>query len=137
MRTLATAVLVLAVTTTSAGGQKPTTDPLDFYKQYLAVLAKATSLAELLPFYTKELATGLGNMPKEMQGNYLKMNTRVLSNLKVVKQDVQASHASYVLKATLANGQPTSGTAKLVKENGAWKVEDEAWSANLPADPGR
>ena len=137
MRTAAAVVLALTSIVTVAAGQASPTDPLQFYKGYLGVLAKATSLRELLPFYTKELASGLAKMPAEMQANYLKMRVRALTNLKVVKQDVKADKATYVLEATQADGQPTNGTASLVKEGGAWKVEDEAWAANLPPKPAR
>jgi hypothetical protein len=136
-RTLAALLIALMSATTVVSGQKSPADPLEFYKGYLAVLAKAQSLDELLPFYTKELATGLKGMPKEMQGNYLKMNKRALTNLKVVKRDVKTDTAAYVLEATLADGRPTSGSAKLLKEGGAWKVEDESWAANLPPNPPR
>lgn len=51
-------------------------DPVEFYKGYLAVQAKAKSLDELLPYCTHELGDSLGKMPTEMQANYLKMNAR-------------------------------------------------------------
>jgi hypothetical protein len=136
MRT-ATLLLALASTVTVAAAQTPPADPLEFYESYLAVLAKATSLDQLLPFYTKELATGLQGMPKDMQGNYLKMNVRVLTNLKVIKQTVTADRARYEFEATLADGRPTNGSASLVKEGGAWKVDDESWAANVPPNPPR
>lgn len=113
-------------------GQVRQADPLEFYKGYLAVLAKARSLDELVPFYVKELADGLRKMPKEMQGNYLKMNARALTDVKVVKQTVTASKAEYELSARTAAGAATTGRATLVKEGGAWKVEDEAWAAPVP-----
>lgn len=107
-------------------------DPLEFYKGYLGVLAKAKSLDELLPYYTKELATGLRKMPKEMQGNYLKMNVRTLTDLKVTKQTVTAGKAEYRFTAKTPKGTETTGGATLVKEGGAWKVDDEQWATPIP-----
>ncbi len=113
-----------------------TKDPFEFYKQYLAVLAKADSLQALLPYYTKELSDGLSKMPKEMQANYLKMNRRTLTDVKVTKQHVDGGKARFEMTAKAADGQQTSGSATLVQEGGAWKVDDEAWVANLPKGPG-
>lgn len=115
---------------TSAQGTQA--DPLEFYKGYLGVLAKATTLDELLPYYTKELADGLRKMPKEMQGNYLKMNVRQLTDLKVTKRSVTASKAEYQFTAKTPKGTETSGGATLVKEGGAWKVDDEQWATQIP-----
>jgi len=128
------AVLVLCLLAGAASlvAQAGATDPLEFYKGYLAVLAKAKTLDELVPFYVKELGDGLKKMPKDMQGNYLKMNARSLSDVKVVKQTVTATKAEYQLTAKTASGAVTTGGATLVKEGGAWKVEDEAWASPVP-----
>jgi hypothetical protein len=127
-----TAFLVaLCVTTLGAGlpAQAPGADALATYKQYLTVLAKAKALDEILPYYTKGLADGLRKMPADMQGNYLKMNARTLTDLEVTKQDVGTDKAEFQLKARTPTGAATSGTATLVKEDGKWKIDDEAWAA--------
>jgi hypothetical protein len=129
MHLIATLTLVLA-----AIPQAPAKGPLETYKAYLEVLAKADSLDQLLPHYTKELAGQLAKMPKEMQGNYLKMNKRVLKDLKVTKETVTATKAEYELTATTADGKPTTGSATLVKEGGAWKIHDEAWATSIGGD---
>jgi hypothetical protein len=119
----------------AAGGavaQTSQSDPLEFYKGYLGVLAKAKSLDELVPYYVKELADGLRKMPKDMQGNYLKMNARTLTDLKVTKQTVSEDKAEFQMTAKTPAGTETTGTATLVKEGGGWKVEDEAWATPTP-----
>jgi hypothetical protein len=126
------AVMLVAAGAVGGGAQGVQADPLEFYKGYLAVLAKATALDQLLPYYTKDLADGLRKMPKEMQGNYLKMNARSLSDLKVVKQTVTATKAEYQLTAKTPSGAVTTGGATLVKQGGTWKVENEAWASPVP-----
>jgi hypothetical protein len=130
------AAIILALTVTWGTGavatQDPKGDPLEFYKGYLSVLSKATSLDQLLPYYSKELAQGLSKMPKEMQGNYIKMNARQLSDLKVIKQSVTASKADYEFTAKTSKGIETRGAATLIREGGAWKVEDEQWATPTP-----
>jgi hypothetical protein len=127
--TVAIAVaLCVATLGTSLPAQAPASDPLVTYKQYLAVLAKAKSLDELLPYYAKELSEGLKKMPADMRANYLKMNARTLTDLKVTKQTVTADKAEFEMTAKTATGAVTTGSATLVKEGGAWKIDDEAWA---------
>jgi hypothetical protein len=108
-----------------------TAEPLTFYMKYLDVLAKAKTLDDLLPYYTKELREGLAKMPDEMKANYLKMNKRVLKDLKVTKQQIGADQAVFELTATAASGQPASGKVTMVKEGTAWKIDDDAWAMPL------
>jgi hypothetical protein len=136
MRVLTLALLALIATAGKSEPQTIASDPLEFYKGYLAVLAKAKSLDELLPYYTHELGDGLRKMPAEMQANYIKMNAHVLTDLKVTKQQVDSSKAVFEMSARTADGRETTGSATLVKESGAWKVEDESWAAPLPKTEG-
>jgi Domain of unknown function (DUF4878) len=132
MRFLALALLALLVIAGKSEAQNNASDPLEFYKKYLTVLAKAKNLDELIPYYTRELGDGLRKMPTEMQANYIKMNARALTDLKVIKQQVDSSKAVFEMSARTADGRETTGSATLVKEGGAWKVEDESWAAPLP-----
>lgn len=132
LKLVATLVLVVASSRPAPAAPPAASDPLEFYRGYLGVLATATSLEALLPYYTKELADGLRGMPQEMQANYLKMNARKLTALEVTKQTVEDGKAILEMTAKTEDGRPTSGSATLVKEGGAWKVENEAGAAPLP-----
>lgn len=131
MKTVVAVVFALVSSLVSYAVQAASSDPLEFYREYQAVLAKAKSLDPLLPYYTKEVSTGLGKMPKEMQANYLKMNARTLTDLKVTKQTIDANRAVFEMSARTHDG-PASGKVTLVKEGGAWKVDDDAWVTQLP-----
>lgn len=122
----------LALGATEVAAQATQTDPLEFYRGYLAVLAKAKSLDELVPYYPKELGDNLRRMPKEMQANYIKMNARALSDLKVTQQTASPDKVELQLSAKTAAGKATNGMATLVKQGGSWKVGDEQWAAPLP-----
>ena len=126
---VAFAVLVATALAPVRAQQKPS-GPLETYKAYLEVLAKAESLDQLLPYYTKELAEGLAKMPKEMQGNYLKANRRVLTDLRVTKETVTATKAEFQMTAVTPDKKHTSGTATLVKEGDAWKIDEDAWATS-------
>ena len=128
------ATLFSALASLALGAQGKSDDPVAVYKEYLGVLAKATTLDPLLPYFAKEVADGMRKMPKDMQGNYLKMNKRVVNDLKVTKQTVTATKADLELTAKDVAGQSLTGTATLVREGGAWKIDDFAWAGPLPKE---
>lgn len=132
MKHVPAVMLALAFSLASFAACAAPGDPLEFYREFQAVLAKAKTLDPLLPYYTKELSTGLAKMPKEMQANYLKMNARKLTDLKVTRQAVDANKAVLEMTAKTEDGRPTIGKVTLVKERGAWKVDDDAWATQAP-----
>lgn len=127
-------VLLSALVSTVSGAQSKSGDPVAVYKEYLGVLAKANTLDPLLPYFTKELADGMRKMPQDMHANYLKMNKRVVNDLKVTKQTVTATQADLEMTGKDAGGRSLTGTATLVKEGGAWKVEDFTWVGPPPQE---
>jgi hypothetical protein len=135
MRSVALSIATLVaflITASGSAAQPNAVDPLSAYKEYLAVLAKATTLEPLIPYYTKELGDGLRKMPKDMQANYLKANKRVISDFKVTKQQIGADKASFQLSGKDSAGQDLTGTADLVKEGSVWKVDDWTWVGPPP-----
>lgn len=136
MRLILAFAVALVATIPASASQKSPSAPLDAYKAYLAVLADASSLDQLIPFYTSELGGLLKKMPKDQQANYLKMNKRVLKDLKVTKQAVTDARAELDMTATMADGRPTSGRAILHKEDGAWKIDEDAWATGLAGGGG-
>jgi hypothetical protein len=118
---------MIVVVSLPVSTQPKATEPFAAYKEYLDALAKATTLEALLPYYTKELSDGLRKMPKDMQGNYLKMNKREIRDLKVTKQTVDANKAEFHLTGKDAAGNDLTGSATLVKEGGGWRIDDFAW----------
>jgi uncharacterized protein YdaL len=128
------ATMFSALASLAVSAQGKSDDPAAVYKEYLGVLAKATTIDTLLPYFTSELADGMRKMPKDMQANYLKMNQRVVSDVKVTKQTVTETKADLEMTAKDAAGQSLTGTATLVKEGGGWKVDDFAWAVPLPKE---
>ena len=59
-----------------------------------------------------------------------------MTDLIVTKQQVDSSKAVFEMSAKTADGRETTGSATLVKEAGAWKVEDESWAVPLPKPAG-
>lgn len=126
------AVAAVLVVPSAVATHAQATDPFEFYKNYLGVLANANTLDVLLPYYTKELSGGLSKMPKDMQANYVKMNKRVPLDIKVTKQTVNTQNARFEMVAKDADGQRMTGSVTLVKEGGTWKIDDAVWIGTPP-----
>ena len=126
-RLLAAALLTCAVTTPASA---QTRTPLDAYKAYLEAASKATSADALFPHISKEYKASLQNAPKAEVDKMLKMSIakEKLQDIAVTSQQVGASKAVMELKAKTGDGRPTTGKVTMVKEAGAWKLDEDAWA---------
>ena len=125
-------LLVLAVLTCAPFGPvfaQPGT-PLDAYKKYLDAASKATKPDALFPFVSKEYKSLLQNAPRPEVEKMLKMHIAKdkLSDIKVTSQQVDAKKAVLELTAKTADGRPAQGKVTMVKEAGAWKLDEDAWA---------
>ena len=111
-------------------GAAQTGEPLDAYKAYLHAAATATSPEALFPFISTDYKTVLQQAPKTEVAKMLSMSIakQGLADLKVVNQQVEGDKAGLEMTGTIADGRASSGKATLVKEAGAWKLDEEAWA---------
>ena len=84
----------------------------------------------MFPFVSSEYKSMLQQAPKEEVAKMLKMSIakQKLTDLAVTKQHADASKAVLELKAKTGDGRPTTGKATMVKEGGAWKLDEDAWA---------
>ncbi len=120
--------LVTCLAATPAAPQGRT--PLDAYKAYLEAASKATTPDALFPFISQEYKTLLQKAPKAEVNKMLKMSIakEKLTDIAVTNQQVGARKAVLELKAKTGDGRPTTGKAVMVKESGAWKLDEDAWA---------
>ena len=120
--------LVTCAPATPAAAQGRT--PLDAYKAYLEAASKATTPDALFPFISQEFKTLLQKAPKVEVEKMLKMSIakEKLQDIAVTRQQVGASKAVLELKAKTGDGRSTTGKASMVKEGGAWKLDEDAWA---------
>ena len=100
------------------------------YLDYHATLMKATKLEEILPYLSAEYRGMLESRPKKdgpVWLGRLKEGTPV-KDLKVTKETVEGNKCTVEGTGTSARGNAIHGRIHLVKEGGAWKIEDEAWA---------
>jgi len=121
-----TLVMCAAVLPLAAQGKTP----LDAYKAYLDAASKATKPDALFPFVSKEYKSLLQNAPKTEVEKMLKMHIAKdkLSDITVTSQKVDTSKAVLELTAKTGDGRPAQGKVNMVKEAGAWKLDEDAWA---------
>jgi hypothetical protein len=76
-------------------------------------------------------------MPKDMHANYLKMNKRTITDLKVTKQQVTGDKASFQFSGKDPAGQDLMGTADLIKEGAPGRSTTSRGSARRRSSDGK
>lgn len=109
----------------------PTETPSQFYLRYRSAVLKATDLNEVLAFWRTEMVNEFKQAPPDQRADLdgIKRIYGMLSDVNVVNEVVgPAGGATVTLEGTTPDQKKMTGTAYLVKENGAWKLfGPEAW----------
>jgi hypothetical protein len=104
-----------------------------FYMRYRTAFDKARSFAEIAPYMSsrsrKDTESRSAGDQKKIFG-FAKMVGSAL-NQKVVKEEKTADGATLTVEGIepMDKTTKTTGTIKLVRENGAWKLDSESWSS--------
>lgn len=126
------AALLLAATSGCSFGATPTRA----YMAYRQAFDQAQTIDELKPFMDQATTARVDAAPAdERKGFFLMMKAMTeIVDLKVVKETVTGDTA--VLEATglnVGSGSDARATVKMVKEAGAWKVQNESWKGETSA----
>lgn len=122
----AAALLCLAATLACAAPQTPT----QAYLAYREAFAKAQKLEDVFPLLSKKGRAEMEEIPADQRSRGFEMMKKAggMKDLKVTKEEVAGDQAT--VKATGVGGFGDSamvGTITLVKDGGAWKIEEESW----------
>jgi len=103
--------------------------PTQAYLAYNAALGTATKLADILPFLSKEYRAMLESRPKADQPTWLeRLKDSRMKDVKVTGETVSGNTCTLQATGTSARGNAMKGKIQLVKEDGAWKLDEEGWS---------
>ena len=98
------------------------------FLDYHAAAKKATTLAELLPYLSAEYRAMLESRPKEDQPVWLgRLKDATVKDLKVTKETIAEAKCTLEATGTSAKGNAVRGKIMLVKEGGAWKLDEQFW----------
>lgn len=106
----------------------------DFYLAYRAAFAKAKTIDELLPWMAKSRLGQINKTPAaeraEMFGMIKMMDDH--QSVKVVKETPSANGAELQVEAISGESKKkATGVITLVKEGGAWKLDQESWKGEM------
>ena len=100
------------------------------YLDYHAALQKAAKLEDVMPYLSAEYRAMLESQPKKDAALWLgrlRQGTPV-KDLKVTKETVAGNTCTLDGTGTSERGNAIHGKIHLVKEGGAWKIDEEAWA---------
>ena len=100
--------------------------PGDVYTAYTAAIGNATTIQELSPYLSRERKSN----ERDLEALKAKVPAGVL---KLTAENIQGDKATLTVEATMTGAggkeEPSVGTVVLVREDGAWKVDQETWKA--------
>ena len=102
----------------------------EFYMAYRQAFAKAKTIDDLLPWMSKSKRDQMGAMPAGERTKIFGMIKAMddHTNIKVVKETASATGADLQVEAVSTGSKSkVTATITLVKEAGAWKLDQEEW----------
>jgi hypothetical protein len=113
-----------------AQAQKPGETASEVYLSYVAALAKAKSIDELLPFMSKSRVDQVKATPADERTMMFEMVKELgAKNVKITKESATATGATLDAVGADSAGGAMKGTITLVKEGGVFKIDKDAWSS--------
>jgi hypothetical protein len=119
------ALLASLAVAVGAPAKTPTQSYLDFH----LALDKAKTLDEVLPYLSAAYRGMLESQPKSERAVWLGRlkHTSNGKDLKITKETIKGDSCTLEATATSARGNAMKGKISLVKEGGAWKLDEEGW----------
>jgi hypothetical protein len=104
--------------------------PTQAYLDYHAAVLKATTLDEVLPHLSAAYRGMLESRPKTDRPLWLGRlkETADIKDLKITKETIDGDKCTLEGAGTSARGNAVHGKVHLVKEGGAWKLDEEFWA---------
>ena len=119
--------LVLSIAAPAlAIAEQATQSATEFYQAYRKAFAKAQKIEDILPMMAAGQRAKMEKTPadeRKMMFGMLKEMTAAQGDVKVLKETATKTGADLTLET-----KAEKGTATIVKEGGAWKLDKESWT---------
>ena len=127
-----TACAIAAPLILTLGVTAATPSPTDAYLQYHAAIVDASDVSAVAPLMVRSVNEDISHVPTQMKPMYFGMIKNLAPrNVQVVSEKVDGDKAQLALSSNSKDKK--SGTVTLLREDGVWKVEKEAWTASVGA----
>jgi Domain of unknown function (DUF4878) len=103
-----------------------------FYLEYRTAFDKATKIDDVLPYMSKQRADQVAATPADERAKMFELIKMMgaITDVKILKETKTAEGATLTVEALDPEKKKTSGTVKVIKEGGAWKLDGESWSSS-------
>jgi hypothetical protein len=127
---LGLALCAAAVLVSSLAAQSKTAS--QFYMDYRVAFDKATKIDDVLPYMSKQRVDQVASTPADERAKMFEMIKMMgtLTEVKVLKEAKSNDGATLTVEALDSDKKKTTGTIKVIKEGGAWKIDGESWSSS-------
>ncbi len=124
-------MILLAGAASALADGEPAKSPTQTYLDYHAAVLKAQTLSEVLPYLSAAYRGMLESRPKKDLPVWLERlkETANVKDLKIGKETIAADKCALEGTAMSARGNAIHGKINLVKESGAWKLDEEFWAS--------
>ena len=110
-----------------ANTEQATQSATEFYQAYRKAFAKAQKIEDILPMMAASQRAKMEKTPadeRKMMFGMLKEMTAAQGDVKVLKETATKTGAELTLET-----KGEKGTATIIKEGGAWKLDKESWTS--------
>jgi hypothetical protein len=124
--------VTLAVCLSPGPAQAQAKSPTEAYLAFAAAAQKAKSLDEVLPHLSKEYRAMLSAQPNDQKPVWLQRlkDSADMLDVKIVKETVTGEKCTLEGTARSKKDLPLKGKVFLVKEDGAWKLDEQGWATS-------
>jgi len=86
----------------------------------------------VLPYMSKQRADQVAATPADERAKMFEMIKMMgaITDVKILKETKTAEGATLTVEALDPDKKKTTGTVKVIKEGGAWKLDGESWSSS-------
>ena len=127
---LGLALCAAAVLVSSLAAQSKTAS--QFYMDYRTAFDKASKIDDVLPYMSKQRADQVAATPADERAKMFEMIKMMgaITDVMILKEAKTAEGATLTVEALDPDKKKTTGTVKVIKEGGAWKLDGESWSSS-------
>lgn len=132
--------LSLVLSIFSNGAFAAELSPKETYNKFHAAMLKAGSIDEVKSFMCKRVNEEINNTPADMKPMMFGFLKATLPNEVIVgAEEVKGDTATLALsvkadpaaKEDKTRKEETTGSVKLIKEGGVWKIDKESWQSKV------
>lgn len=127
------AVLALLWTVSASQALAQGQEPAEMYREFVAAAKNASTFDQIASYLSTEFLADLKAAPQEEVEEMLKSMKDIwnMTDITFTKESISGDRCVLEATAKTAAGKSAKGKIDLVREQGVWKLDEEAWATEL------